>query len=159
MQIFKRAVVSLAVCASLFGASLSAHALNVPAGGNDILSFNESLAVGAFNKSYSFTLGSGGFFDIDGSINTSRFITGLTYNLTGPSGVLVAGTGPGLFSLSGVGAGAYSFNVAGSSTRSPGGIYSGFAIITSAVPEPATLALSLAALGLVGGLALRRRTL
>lgn len=157
MQTFKRAVVSLAVCTSLLGASLSASALAVPAGGNDTLSFNESLAVGPFNKSYSFTLGSGGLFDIDGSISSSRLVSGLTYNLTGPSGVLVAGSGPGLFSLSGVGAGAYSFNVFGSSTRSPGAIFSGFAIITSAVPEPATLALSLAALGLVGGLALRRR--
>ena len=71
--------------------------------------------------------------------------------------MVLNGSGPGLFSVAGLGSGGYTFNVTGTATRAPG-IYSGFAIITSAVPEPATLAMSLAALGLIGGLALRRRS-
>jgi len=137
------------------------------------LSFGALAAPGPFNDTFTFTLpvngGSGysvtNFTLLPGVYNTVLSVLSLISNPDGilfnaDDTVLAMSMAPGGASLALVfpasPAGSYYLSVMGIANGTQGGIYNG-AISVAVVPEPATYALMLGGLGMIGFVAMRRR--
>lgn len=105
----------------------------------------------------SFTFSIGGKSDVTGSVSEffgSVSFAGISIDGLVPTLITTTPTGVG-FSFSGLAAGSHTLYVAGSIPKG-GSAYIGSVYATPAVPEPESLALVLAGLGMAGSLARRR---
>jgi hypothetical protein len=149
-----------AIAGAALMATTSAHAvLNVPSGGSAFQPFGALVGKNSLSDSFGFTLG--GLSDLSGFAVPS-FISGFSATLSGGSLGTIPLTDssplPGIqFSYAGLAPGSYTLNFTGEGFKKFSG-YGGVFHIAAAVPEPSTIALALAAAGLLGGLAWRKRS-
>lgn len=168
-MIFKlRHLAAAAALATAAGSALAADAfpspLNVGTVGSTPVSVFANAAV--FNPStfsYSFTLDSAtGFSDLAGALRFWDPVD-LTVSLVGPSfsqSVSVAGSVniANAFGFSGLADGNYVISFTGLSTSSSSSFGGGYIQAIAAVPEPESMAMVLAGLGVAGMLLRRRKT-
>lgn len=122
----------------------SANAITVPP------NYYDSGSPALLSKSYVFTLLGPGFFDADmtGYSGTFTFVSlasGLEAFLVSPLGAFVEAKGP-------LTAGTYIANFTGSALSAPF-----YEISVTAVPEPSTMGMLFAGLGMLGYISIRRR--
>jgi hypothetical protein len=158
----------LAAAALFAGLSAPAFAVPYTPANNNIgpldnisVDFKGASAPGAFVHDYFFTLAGagtalGGAFNID--FASLLDIANFAVKLTGPGGYSATDTTPSNFYFAGLTPGSFTFTVSGNATGQLGGSYLGaLGAVTAPVPEPGTMAMVLAGLGVVGWVSRRRR--